>query len=91
MKQNIVILEQQVIDELISNQNEILRILSEKGKKENDSDFINEKEAQKILNRKTTWFWNLRNEKKIEFFKVGNQVFYRRSDLFAFIESSKTE
>lgn len=48
MKQNIVILEQQVIDELISNQNEILRILSEKGKKENDSDFISERKHKKF-------------------------------------------
>ena len=44
-------------------------------------DYIEEKEAKQLLGRKTTWFWNLRTSNQLPFYKVGNKVYYKLSDI----------
>jgi len=49
-------------------------------------DYISEKEAQELLNRKTTWFWQKRKSGELSGKKAGNQWFYKKEDIIRFIE-----
>ena len=42
--------------------------------------YISERDAKKLLKRGTTWFWNQR-QKGLPFFKLGGEVYYKKSDL----------
>ena len=51
------------------------------------NDFVSEFDAKKILSRGTTWFWNLRKN-GLPYTKVGAQVYYKKNDLYAYIDSN---
>jgi hypothetical protein len=53
-------------------------------------DYISEKEAQELLNRKTTWFWQKRKSGELSGKKAGNQWFYRKEDIISFIDNGIT-
>ena len=58
------------------------------GKKEADfDDYISEHDAKELLNRGTTWFWNLRNE-GFPYTKLGGQVYYHKKDLIMYFEDN---
>lgn len=44
-------------------------------------DYISEAEAKKLLNKKTTWFWNMRKSELLPFSKIGNTVYYKKQDI----------
>lgn len=52
-------------------------------------DYISEREAKKLLNRKTTWFWNMRKNGKLAFSKMGGTNFYNKIDIIKLLESTK--
>jgi hypothetical protein len=52
-------------------------------------DYISEREAKKLLNKKTTWFWNMRKNGKLAFSKMGGTNFYSKSDIIKLLESTK--
>lgn len=54
-------------------------------------DYLTEKQAQKLLGRKTSWFWEMRKRGKLKFSKVGNKIFYSKADLIKFIDSHKAK
>jgi hypothetical protein len=43
--------------------------------------YIPESEAQKMLGRKTTWFFNMRKSGKLEFKKLGGRTYYSLEDI----------
>ena len=49
-------------------------------------DYISEREAKKMLTRGTTWFWEQR-KKGLPFFKLGAEVYYKKSDLLILMKS----
>ena len=51
-------------------------------------DYISEKEAMKLLGKKTTWFWNMR-KKGLESSKVGGTNYYNKNDILKLLESNK--
>ena len=51
--------------------------------------FISENEAKKLLNKKTTWFWNMRKSGELAFSKVGGTNYYRKADLLKLLENNK--
>ena len=51
-------------------------------------DYVSEQNAKKLLNRGTTWFWELRKS-GFPHTKVGGQVYYLKSDLVSYLESNK--
>ena len=53
--------------------------------------YVSEKEACKILGKKTTWFWKLRKEGTLPFTKVGNTVYYHKEDLKRLLDEGKNE
>jgi len=50
-------------------------------------DFISEVEAKKLFTRGTTWFWTLRQQ-GLPFTRLGNQVYYKKSDLYEYLDSN---
>jgi hypothetical protein len=66
----------QLISDLKSNKNESLE------KPQVLGEFIAEKDARKLLGRKTTWFYEQRRSGRLPYSKVGSKVYYKRDDLF---------
>ena len=66
----------------------IIEKLVSKRQKPSLEDYVSEQEAKKILNRGTTWFWELRKT-GLPHTKVGGQVYYLKSDLVSYLESNK--
>lgn len=73
-------------------QRKILLILENGGNSSAASsigDYITEGEAKKLLGRKTTWFWQMRTSGRLPFAKVGNKVFYQKSDIIKLLENNR--
>tara|TARA_B100001059_G_scaffold208004_1_gene219940 strand:- start:1008 stop:1244 length:237 start_codon:yes stop_codon:yes gene_type:complete len=66
---------------------EKLKIIEKMLKKPSSvDDYISEREAKKLLTRGTTWFWEQR-KKGLPFFKLGAEVYYKKSDLLILMKS----
>jgi phosphoribosyl-AMP cyclohydrolase len=50
-------------------------------------DYISEKDAQEMLNRKTTWFWQKRKSGQLKGKKAGNHWYYKEDDIIRFIKN----
>ena len=50
-------------------------------------DYISEREAKKLLTRGTTWFWEQR-KKGLPSYKLGAEVYYKKSDLLILMKSN---
>jgi hypothetical protein len=61
------------------------------GNSEKLGDWIGEKEAQKLLGRKATWFWQRRKNGELVFTKVGNKIMYSRRSILAFLKDNSIE
>lgn len=55
--------------------------LEPKVKNQPNSEYMNQIEAEKYLGKHTTWFWQQRKAGKLQFKKLGNKNFYKKSDL----------
>ena len=49
-------------------------------------DYVSERDAKKMLQRGTTWFWEKRNQ-GLPWFKLGAEVYYKRSDLLSLFQN----
>ena len=45
------------------------------------ADYLSESEAKRQLGKGTTWFWNMRETKQLQPYKIGNKVYYKKVDL----------
>lgn len=52
-------------------------------------DYIPETEAKKLLGKKTTWFWQMRTSGRLPFAKVGNKVYYQKTDIIKLLEAGR--
>lgn len=87
-----VLVTPEFLQEILNQQERILQILTSMAdQKKSIGDYISESDAKKMLGRNTTWFWNLRKTGKLPFTKVGNKVFYTKTDIFRFLEGNKRE
>ena len=77
MKKNIIINE--ILEKLENIEQKLEKPLSV-------NDYISEREAKKLLTRGTTWFWEQR-KKGLPFFKLGAEVYYKKSDLLILMKS----
>lgn len=78
------------LDQILETQQRILQILEGNGSQKMN-DYLSEEEVKKMLGRKTTWFWRMRNIGKLSYTKVGGKVFYFRKDIEKLIESGRIE
>lgn len=52
-------------------------------------DYLTEKEAGEILNKKSTWFFNMRKSGMLPYSKVGGKVFYDKRSIVALLEKGR--
>jgi len=84
---NLVVVPAQLVDEIKQLLNEIkLNQSSQKEVNTSLGEFISEKEARKILDRKTTWFYEQRRSGRLPYSKVGSKVYYRLIDIHKLLE-----
>ncbi len=86
---NLVVVPAQLVDEI----KQLLNDLKVNQSSKSDStpvfgEFISEKDAQKLLGRRTTWFYEQRRSGKLPFSKVGSKVFYRTLDIHTLISNN---
>jgi hypothetical protein len=79
------------LETLMENQKRILSLLEgngvcEKGNTLNG--YVTETEAKKYLDRKTTWFWQMRSSGRLPFAKVGSKIFYHQDDIAKLLKES---
>lgn len=86
----LVILEKEDLLEAIE---EKLQQFFPKNKTEEDistvGEYISQQQAMKMLNRKTTWFYNSRKSGELPAIKSGNGWWYKLEDIEKFIKSGK--
>lgn len=51
--------------------------------------YITEAEAQELLRRKATWFWERRQRGELPFTKVGNRTYYAMADIEKFMANNR--
>jgi hypothetical protein len=86
----LIVVPKDFLTELKENQERIIDMLgSFKPEADAIGDYITEKEASKLLGRKTTWFWNLRKIGKLPFTKVGNKIFYQKASIIQLLDANK--
>ena len=80
-------------DELLQIKQMLMELLSatKGGYSVNLGDWIDEKEAQKLLGRKGTWFWHRRKNGELVFTKVGNKIMYSRESILNFLNQNARE
>ena len=86
---NLVLVPVQMLDEI---KQLIFELKSQKlpnnEKSEVLGEFISEKEARKLLDRKTTWFYEQRRSGRLPYSKVGSKVYYKVLDIHKLIEQN---
>ena len=84
---NLVVVPAQLVDEI----KQLLNDLKVNQSSKSDStpifgEFISEKDARKLLDRKTTWFYEQRRSGRLPYSKVGSKVYYRLIDIHKLLE-----
>jgi hypothetical protein len=88
-QQNLVLVPIQLVDEI----KQLLNDLKVQKSAQTESvtmlgEFISEKDARKLLDRKTTWFYEQRRSGLLPYSKVGSKVYYKRNDLFNLMKNN---
>jgi hypothetical protein len=84
---NLVLVPAQLVDEI----KQLLNVLKVNQSSKSDStpvfgEFISEKDARKLLDRKTTWFYEQRRSGRLPYSKVGSKVYYKLIDIHKLLE-----
>jgi hypothetical protein len=84
---NLVVVPAQLVDEI----KQLLNDLKVNQSSKSDStpvfgEFISEKDARKLLDRKTTWFYEQRRSGRLPYSKVGSKVYYKLIDIHKLLE-----
>lgn len=89
---NLVLVPVQLVDEIKQLLNELkLNQTSKSDSLPVLGEFISEKDARKLLDRKTTWFYEQRRCGRLPYSKVGSKVFYRIKDIYSLISKNHDE
>lgn len=81
-----VVLPKSAWQEITSKLNELKGILQDKKKEEINSEFIESKEARKLLGVSQKTWQDYRDKRVIPFIQFGRKIFVRRSDLNNFLD-----
>ena len=76
------------LEKLNEKQDQIINLL-----KTNESvcqnEFLTEKEARELLQKKSTWFWQMRKNGVLPFRKIGKSIYYSKKEIIQLLENSK--
>jgi hypothetical protein len=85
----------EVFDSLLANQERIIALMGEGGQTATTSrsigEYLSQEEAEEWLQRGKTWFWNMRTTGQLGFSKIGNKVFYKKSDIEELLNENHQE
>lgn len=87
--QNLIVMPEEAYNELLETQKNILSNLTNSETQNSFGDWLTEKDTQKILGKKTTTLWSLRKKGLLTYTKVGNKIFYSKSDILKLLEANK--
>lgn len=88
MKQMLSIVPDSFLEKLNEKQDQIINLLKTT-ESENQNEFLTEKEARGILQKKTTWFWQMRKNGVLPFRKIGKSIYYSKKEINQLLETSK--
>jgi len=88
MKQNSTIVSEDFLEQNKVKQDKKLSILND-GKQVSQSEFITESQAKEILQKKSTWFWQMRKNGLLPFRKIGKSIYYSKTEINQLLENSK--
>ena len=88
MKQMLSIVPDSFLEKLNEKQDQIINLLKTT-ESENQNEFLTEKEARGILQKKTTWFWQMRKKGILPFRKIGKSIYYSKKEINQLLENSK--
>ena len=83
------------IEELKVKQDKILDeiecLKTQHGNSHLSLEYLTEKDAGLLLNKKSTWFFNMKKSGMLPYSKVGGKVFYAKKDIVQLIEKGMTQ
>ena len=88
MKQMLSIVPDSFLEKLNEKQDQIIDLLKSSDKL-NQNEFLTEKEARELLQKKTTWFWQMRKDGLLPFRKIGKSIYYSKKEINQLLENSK--
>ena len=87
MKQMLSIVPDSFLEKLNEKQDQIIDLLKSSDKL-NQNEFLTEKEARELLQKKTTWFWKMRKDGLLPFRKIGKSIYYSKKEINQLLENS---
>ena len=88
MKQMLSIVPDSFLEKLNEKQDQIIDLLKSTDKL-SQNEFLTEKEARELLQKKTTWFWQMRKDGLLPFRKIGKSIYYSKKEINQLLENSK--
>ncbi|MBN8667357.1 MAG: helix-turn-helix domain-containing protein [Chitinophagales bacterium] len=83
----LVIVPEDLLESILNKQDKILELLESKNLPTLKG-YVTEKQAMEILDKKVTWFWQVRKSGKLPFKKIGKTVYYAMEDIYSLLENS---
>jgi hypothetical protein len=80
IKGGVYFIPEEILDGLVAKQDRILELLEAK-KEAFLNGFITEKKASELINKKSTWFWQMRKTGQLSFKKIGQTIYYSLDDI----------
>lgn len=76
------------LEKLNAKQDQIIDLLKST-EHQNQKEFLTEKAARELLQKKTTWFWQMRKNGLLPFRKIGKSIYYSKKEINQLLETSK--
>jgi hypothetical protein len=80
----------EMLEQIIQKLDELSAVVRG-GSSQKLGDWVSEKEAQQLLGRKATWFWQRRKNGELVFTKVGNKIMYSRESILTYLNQNTRE
>ena len=88
MKQMLSIVPDSFLEKINEKQDQIIDLLKST-EHLNQNEFLTEREARELLQKKTTWFWQMRKDGLLPFRKIGKSIYYSKKEINQLLETSK--
>lgn len=88
MKQMLSIVPDSFLEKLNEKQDQIIKLLKT-NESVSQNEFLTEKEARELLQKKSTWFWQMRKNGVLPFRKIGKSIYYSKKEIIQLLETSK--
>jgi hypothetical protein len=83
---SLLLTSENILTNLLDRQDEIIALIQRQNDKGLDG-YISEKQAMQIINKKSTWFWQMRKNGEIPYKKIGKTIYYSRIDLESLLKN----